>query len=173
MAFPLGFQGRHVDDDAAAGLGAFAQTDSQHTAWNAEILDRAGQGEGVGWNDADVPHEIHERFLVEGLGVNDGRIDIRENLELVGAAHIITVAARAIAHDALTIDGANLSRLERFNHAVGGRAPDPAITLDGHGLTQPLKMARILAPQATRNDVSSVFGDFFRAKTNGTPARGR
>src|SRR5690606_25085412 len=109
-------------------------TDGEHAARNSEVFHGAGQGKGIGRNDAHIAHEVHERLLIEVLGVDDGRIDVREDLELVGAAHVVAVAAGAVAHDALAIDRAHLAGLEGFYHPGGGCSPDPAIALYAHGL---------------------------------------
>lgn len=45
VAFPLRFKWRDVDDDAAAGVGGFAQADGEHAAGDAEVLHGAGQRE--------------------------------------------------------------------------------------------------------------------------------
>src|SRR5215472_13484253 len=38
---PLGLERRDVDDDAAAGVGAFTNADGQHAAGNLEVFHRA------------------------------------------------------------------------------------------------------------------------------------
>src|SRR5690349_7069582 len=38
-ALPFRLERSHVDDDAAAGIGALPQADRKHVAWNAEVLD--------------------------------------------------------------------------------------------------------------------------------------
>src|SRR5215831_8722918 len=48
VTFPLRLERRDVGDDAAAGVGALADADGEHVARNAEVLDRARQGEGIG-----------------------------------------------------------------------------------------------------------------------------
>src|SRR6185437_15935995 len=40
VAFPFGLQRRHVDDDAAARIGRFAEADDEDVARHAEVLDR-------------------------------------------------------------------------------------------------------------------------------------
>lgn len=45
VAFPLGLKRRDVDDDAAAGVGGFAQADGEYAAGDAEIFHGAGEGE--------------------------------------------------------------------------------------------------------------------------------
>src|SRR5690606_647926 len=123
----------HVDDDAAARIGALAQANRQHAARNTEVFDRARQREGVRRNDANIALEIHERLLVELLGVDDGGVDVREDLELVGATDIVAIAAGAIADDTAAVGRADLARLERFDHAGLGRASDPAVAFNAHG----------------------------------------
>src|SRR5574343_136566 len=41
VAFPFRLEGRDVDDDAAARVGALAQADGEHAARDAEVFDRA------------------------------------------------------------------------------------------------------------------------------------
>src|SRR5712691_8803827 len=53
-AFPLGFQGCHVRDDAAARVGALADRDRHHAARNLEVLDRPPERERVRRDDAHV-----------------------------------------------------------------------------------------------------------------------
>src|SRR5216683_3195625 len=47
VAFPFRLERRHVDDDAAARIGRFAETDDEDVARHAEILDRRRQRETV------------------------------------------------------------------------------------------------------------------------------
>jgi cyanophycin synthetase len=54
VAFPLRLQRRHVDDDAAARVGALAQAHGQHAARDAEVLHGARQREGIRRDDAHV-----------------------------------------------------------------------------------------------------------------------
>src|SRR6185503_368425 len=69
-ALPLRLEGRDVHDDPAARVGRFPDTDRHHVARDAEILDRAGQGERVRRDHADVALEVDEGARVEALGVN-------------------------------------------------------------------------------------------------------
>ena len=138
MAFPAGFQWRDVDDDAAAGIGAFAKADDQHIARHAEIFDGAGQGKAVGRNDADIGLTVHKAFRIKILGVNDGAVNIGENLEFIGHAGVITVRRQAIADAAVPA-----LRLDKgFNHAGRlGLFADPDVGQYGHNhslLTEPL-----------------------------------
>src|SRR5690606_28209708 len=132
VALPLGLQRRHVDDDAAAGIGAFAEADREHLARNAKVLHRPRQRERIGRDDADIAHKIHEGFLVERLGIDDGRVDIGEYLEFVRAADVVAIAAGAITDDTPAVHAAHLVRFEGLDHAALGRYADPAITLDAH-----------------------------------------
>jgi hypothetical protein len=50
-AFPFGFEGGDVDDDAAAGVGRFSDADGEDIARDFEVLDGAGERERVGRND--------------------------------------------------------------------------------------------------------------------------
>src|SRR5690606_15524774 len=140
----------------------------EHAARNAEVLDRSRQGEGVGRNDADIAHEIHNRLLIEGLGVHDGRIDVREDLELVRTPHVVAVAAGAVADDAASVGGAHLAGFEGFYHAVGGCTPNPAVALYAHGLNLK-EMARILAPTKVRPHFIPRIAADRREKTTDRP----
>ena len=78
--------------------------------------------------------QVHEAVGVEVLGVDDGRVDVGEDLELVGAADVVAVARGAVGDHPPGLALAHLSGLEGLDHAVlGGHAADPAVGLDGHG----------------------------------------
>jgi hypothetical protein len=68
VAFPLGLERRHVDDDAAARIGALAQADGEHVARDAEVLDRARQREAVGRDDADLASMSTKLFSSKFFG---------------------------------------------------------------------------------------------------------
>jgi hypothetical protein len=90
-AFPLRLKRRDVDDDAAARVGRLADADGQHVARNLEVLHRARQGKRVGRHDADIGLHGDEGALVELLGIDDGAVDVGEDLELVGDAQVVSV----------------------------------------------------------------------------------
>src|SRR5687768_6365321 len=92
VAFPLGLERRHVDDDPAARVGALPEADREHVARDPEQLDRARERERVRRDDADLALEVYEAARVEVLRIDDRRVDVREDLELVGAAHVVAVA---------------------------------------------------------------------------------
>ncbi len=50
-ALPLGLEGGDVDDDAATRVGGLADADGEDVARDLEVLDGAGQREGVGRDD--------------------------------------------------------------------------------------------------------------------------
>ena len=104
LAFPFGFQGRDVHDDAAAGIGRLAEADHQHVAGDAEILDRVGQREGVGRDDADVGLAIDEAVLVEGFRVDDGALSTLVKI-LNSSAHagVVAVGGQAVGDHALAV----------------------------------------------------------------------
>src|SRR3546814_9268390 len=81
MTFPARFQRSDVNDDAAAGISAFAQTNDQHVTGNPKILHCARQRETVGRDDAAVCLPIDQALAIEILGIDDRAIDIGENLE--------------------------------------------------------------------------------------------
>ena len=117
-ALPLWLKRRHVDDDAAARIGAFTQTNRQNMARNAEILHGPRQCKAVGRNDAAVALKIDKAFFVEVLRVNDSAVDVGEHLELRRTADVVAIAAGAITDDLLPLLLPHLPRLKRLNHAV-------------------------------------------------------
>jgi len=134
VAFPFRLQRGDVDDDAAAGVGAFAQADHQCAARDAKVLHRARQREAVGRDDAGVAFHVDKTALVEILRVHHGRVEVGEHFEFIGAAHVVAIARRAVADDAMAVAGMpNLTGLEWLDHAVLlGHAADPVIGFDGH-----------------------------------------
>ena len=114
-------------------IRAFSQADGEHTSGNAQVLHGSSERKRVGRDDADIAFEIDEGPRVEGLRIHDGAVDVGEDLEFVGAAHIVAIARGAVRHDALAIGLANLPRLEGLDHGLlGSHAPDPVVTLDRH-----------------------------------------
>src|SRR2546425_8102392 len=77
---PLRLERGHVHDDPAARVRRFSHANRDHVPRDPEVLDRARQGEGVGGDDADLALEVHERAGIEMLGVDDGGVDVREDL---------------------------------------------------------------------------------------------
>ncbi|MNY11780.1 hypothetical protein D3C86_1448280 [compost metagenome] len=134
MPFPLRLKRRDVDDDAAARVGAFTQANGQYITRNAEIFDGAGQGEGVRRNDAHVAVDVDEAAGIEVLRVDDGRIDVGEHLEMIGATHIVAVARHAVGDHTAIVAAAHLALDERLDHAVFLRhAANPLVRFDAHG----------------------------------------
>ena len=91
MASPLRLKRCHVDDDAAPRVGGLAETNRQHISWNAKVFNGPRQSERVGWYHANITFNVNERIVIERLGVNRCRIDIREDLELARASDIVAV----------------------------------------------------------------------------------
>src|SRR5690606_32263051 len=76
---------------------------------------------------------VDEGLLVEVLRIDDGAVDVGEDLELVRAADVIAVAGGAEGDDAPPVHGPHLLRLEWLDHPVVPRHPaDPLVRLDGH-----------------------------------------
>ena len=92
VAFPFGLQGCYVDDDAAAGVGRFAEADCQHVPRYAKILYCPRQGKGIGWDDADVVVDVDEAAGVKVFGVDDRGVDIGEDFEFGRATHVVAIA---------------------------------------------------------------------------------
>ena len=129
MPFPTWLKRGHIHDDAAARIGRFAEADDQHVAWYAEIFDGPCQRETVWRDDAHVGLAVDKAFGIEFLGVDDGAVDIGENLELIGHAGVIAIRGQAIADAAI----AALRFDKRFNHAGRmGLLADPDVGQYGH-----------------------------------------
>ena len=127
--FPFGFEGSDVDDDAAAGVGGLAQTDGDDITGDAEVLDRTGEGEGIGRDEASIAFIFDEGARVEMFGVDDGAVDVGEDFELVGDTDVIPVRGDAVADDTF----ADLAVGEGFDHFVlEGHAANPRIGLNRH-----------------------------------------
>src|SRR5882724_10742939 len=125
--FPLGLEGRHVGDDAATGVGGLPHADGENVAGDLEVLDGASQRERVGGDDADVALEIDERPGIERLGIDEGVVDVGEDLELVGDTQVVSVGGDAVRDHPL----ADLPVLERLDHALlEGHLFDPPIAFD-------------------------------------------
>ena len=135
MAFPFGFERGDVDDDAASGVGGFAEADGEDVARDAEVFDGARERKAVRRDDADVALHIHEALRVEVFGVNDGAVDVGEYFEFVRAAHVIAVAGGAVGDEAFAACiAADEGGFEGFNHAVlFGHVLYPAVVFDAHG----------------------------------------
>lgn len=122
MAFPFRFKRGDVDDNAATGIGALAQADCEYVTRDTEVLDSACQCERIWWNDAHITLNIDEAIFIEVLWINDCRVDVGKHLELIGASHIVAVAAGAVTDDLfgyvkITLRlVANLSGVKSFEH---------------------------------------------------------
>src|SRR5579875_1038855 len=85
--------------------------------------------EAVGRDNNGVGFSIDKASLAKGFGIHNRRIDIGENLELVGHARVIAVAGNAVADYPFTA----LLLYKRLDHAVFQRHPaNPAIRHNGH-----------------------------------------
>src|SRR5690606_25241473 len=129
MALPAGLERGHVHDDSAARVSRFAEANDKNVAGNAEILDRAGEGKTVWRDDAHVGFAVYETVRCKILGVDDGAVDIREDLEFGRDARVIAVGREPVA-DA-TVAALRLD--ERLDHALrpGGFA-NPFVGKYGH-----------------------------------------
>jgi hypothetical protein len=128
-AFPLRLKGGYVDDDAAAGVRGLADADGQNVTRDFEVLNRARQGERVGRNEHERALDVDERAFVKVFGVDNGGVDVGEDLEFVGDAQIVPVRGDAVRDYAFT----HLAVIERTDHSMFlGHAADPAVTFDCH-----------------------------------------
>jgi hypothetical protein len=131
-ALPLGLERSDVDDDAAAGVGGLAHADRQHVAGDLELLHRLGQGEAVGRDDAVVGVDGDKALGVEVLGVDQGGVQVGEDLELARHADVVAVAGNAVADDAF----AHLLLDEGLDHAVLlGQLGDGDVGQDAQGFS--------------------------------------
>ena len=129
MPFPTWLKRGHIHDDAAAGIGRFTETDDQHVAGYAEIFDGPRQRKTVRRDDAHVGLAIDKAFGIKLFWVDDGAVDIGENLELIGHAGVIAIRGQAVADAAI----AALRLDKRFNHAGRmGLLADPDVGQYGH-----------------------------------------
>src|SRR6266436_3291382 len=103
MTLPFRLERRHVHDDAAARVGRLADANHQHVTWNAEILDRAREREGIGWDDANIGIAVDEAVLVEILWIDYRRVDVGEDLEIGADAGVVAVGRQPIRNDALAL----------------------------------------------------------------------
>src|SRR5690606_6399235 len=99
-----------------------------------------------------------EALGIEVLRVHDRGVDVGEHLELARAAHVVAVARRAVADDAVAVCRMlHLARLVGLDHAACGlgHAPDPAVALDAHAvmpLARPGCQPRILSASPQSSD---------------------
>src|SRR5207237_632670 len=105
----------------------------QHVARDAEVLDGAGQREGVRRDDADVALDVDEGVRIEVLRVDDGAVDVGENLEFIGAADVVAVGRGAPGDDLAPFAFPHLAGREGLDHAGFFRHPAyPFIAFDSH-----------------------------------------
>src|SRR3569623_1146201 len=102
----------------------------------AEDFHGTREREGIRRDDAHVGLDVDEAVGIEALGIDDGRVDIGEYLEFVGATDVVAVARGAVGDDALSAALPHLARLEGRDHAVALRhATYPFVRFDAHRRT--------------------------------------
>ncbi|MNV76675.1 hypothetical protein D3C71_1700420 [compost metagenome] len=78
--------------------------------------------------------DVDEAAGIEVLRVDDGRIDVGEHLEMIGATHIVAVARHAVGDHTAIVAATHLALDERLDHAVFLRhAANPLVRFDAHG----------------------------------------
>src|SRR6185312_17149738 len=88
----------------------------------------------------------------ERLRIDDGGVDVGEDLELAGAAHVVAVAGGAVGNQPLLIANLHLPGLERLDHAVlFGHAADPLVGFDAHAVSGSVGTARSNRAQSRKN----------------------
>src|SRR4029077_4039655 len=93
----------YIAYNSATCVRRFSDCYGQNAARNPEEFHGARQRERIRRNDAHRALEIDERFLVETLRIDDGGIDVGEDLELVRAAYVVAVARRAVGYDLVAV----------------------------------------------------------------------
>ena len=76
IAFPLGLERRHVDDDAATRVGALSQSDGHDVSGNAKVLDGAGKRKTVWRNDDVVAFDVDKTLVVEFFWVDNRAVHV-------------------------------------------------------------------------------------------------
>ena len=94
-------------------------------------IERASAKELGGTITLGACTETKERSGVEGLGVDDGRVDVGEDLELLGYPDVVSVRGEPEGDHSL----AYLLLAEGFDHLVfGSLLADPAVAFDCHAV---------------------------------------
>jgi len=91
MSFPTRLQRCDIYNQSTTRISAFPQTYHQHIFRDAEILNRMGQNEAVGWYYTNITLSVNKALIREILGINQCVIDICENLKIFGASCIISI----------------------------------------------------------------------------------
>src|ERR1017187_6160786 len=129
-AFPLRLKRRDVDDDPAARIGRLADADGEHIAWNLEVFHRAGQGERIWRNDANIRFQADKRALVKFFWIHDGAVHVGEYLEFVGDPEVISVTRETVRDNTF----ADLFFRKGADHVLlDCHFSDPTVTHYGHG----------------------------------------
>lgn len=133
MPLPFWFQRGNIDDNAATGVGGFAETNGEYIAGDFEVFHSAGEGKGIGGDDANIGGDIGETFGGEILGVDNGGVDVGEYFELVGTTNIVAIAGSAVGYNAPGGRMLDLFWLKRGYHLLffGGFA-NPYICFYAH-----------------------------------------
>jgi hypothetical protein len=133
MTFPLRLQGRDVHDNAATCVGALADTEREHVARNAEILNAAGERKRVRRHQTRRAAHIHKRARIECFRINDGVKDVGKNLEFIRYSQVVTIARQAVADDRPAAGLSGQAFFEGVDHVVFARhAPYPGIGMYAH-----------------------------------------
>src|SRR5258705_12379134 len=115
------------------GVGAIAQTYSENISGDSKVFDRARQGETIWRNDDRVTFDVDKIVRVKVLWVDNGAVQVGKQLELVGAANVVSVAGSAVGNNSSAIIFFNLVGLERVDHAeFGCHSADPFVCFYCH-----------------------------------------
>ena len=92
VSLPFRFEGRHVDDDSATGIGRFSQADGKDGSGDLDVFDAASESKGVGRDDAAIGFDVDKGSIVEIFRVDHRTMDIGEDFELVRHPEVIAIA---------------------------------------------------------------------------------
>lgn len=97
VTFPLRFERGYIDDNAAARIGGFAETDCNHVARYAKIFQAARDYKRVRGHQHEILRDNRlESAAVETFWIYHGGLAASEQFELVGKAHIVTIGRQAV-----------------------------------------------------------------------------
>ena len=129
MPLPTRLKRRDIDDNPTARIGRFAKADHQNITRDTEIFDRPGQCKAVRRDDTDIGFAINKAVWIKIFGINHTRIDVGENLKLIGDARIIAVGGQTVADASVP----PLRLNKGLNHSLRGRRfANPFVTQNRH-----------------------------------------
>ena len=71
MAFPLRFEGGHIDNDSAAGVCGLPEAHRDGVSRDFEVLDTSGERKRLGRNEAAVGGNVYKGAIIKLLGIDN------------------------------------------------------------------------------------------------------